>query len=233
MNIALAIAVLVLAALAVVFAVRNMDQTARMAEVQADADAQAFKVGFLRGRIQDLLVPLTWSWDLLEADPDHPNHAPLRAYLMAVYIEAQKALEADDPYMTEAILAARETPQPRHLPKAPQVPPFLARPEDIVGLGEAILSRPMPIAPPVGPVNVTGFERHDFDVVTTPPRVAPFRYFVQRDEGPWEETDAQTWLDAGWKTSMNDARFRVEPTTDPARIPEGVKAILFAEPAQG
>ncbi len=133
---------LVLSALCAVLFLGAVGMTAKIRRVQeahiaANLEAQAavFERTRIEERTRDLLVPLGWIWDHLDADlRDLVPDARLRLYLVATYSTIQEALQADDLEMAEAMEAARLHDAPRRMPRYPQVPAFLARPEDAVSM---------------------------------------------------------------------------------------------------
>lgn len=90
------------------------------------------------------LQPLQWAYDFNQGYLDLPHadaaaSARMRHYLAALYSDLQDALGLDDVQMAEVRDRMRMTDPPRRLPKYPQIPPYLATPEDAVqrGVGPA------------------------------------------------------------------------------------------------
>lgn len=83
--------------------------------------------------VRQAFTPLKWAWDLLgdEAFSSSPTARWLRVYLASVIGTLQDALAAEDATVAEWLEKVPEPP--RRLPKYPQIPPYLARPEDVVG----------------------------------------------------------------------------------------------------
>ncbi len=218
--------VLALTSIVMGFALRAKDLDEARVQAETDGAAAWFEAARLTQNVEDLLVPLTWAWDL-GPRPGTDGVDRLRAYLTAAYTEAQKALLKDDVEMTDAIEAARLHAPPRRLPKYPQVPPYLATPEDAAGFAFG-----------VGLAAREEFERnqilgtmprHDFDVVTTPPVVpmGPKRYFVKPVGGEWEEAAEDRVIGSGEET------WEVTPYNAPETLPPGIRAIVFPDALRG
>lgn len=236
------VSILGLMALAIGLAFRSRDLALELAEAKADADANAFEVARLTQHAEDLLVPLTWTWDHVEADPVEGFGPRLRAYLVACYLEVQKMVLKDDVEMADVMVEAREHPQPRRLPTRPQVPPFLARPEDVAGVGIITAPRAMTEAEAQaferewaereGVTVRPGLPLHDFDVVTTPQGKPPMgrRYFTQfQHDGPWTEVSHDA---AQFHASQGASTYVVESEADPASVPEAIRALIWAPPRE-
>jgi hypothetical protein len=229
---AAALAVTVFGLIVQMTRVRNLQGW--LAESEERRMAEVFEADRLRERHQDVLVPLTWVWDEVDQSTDARDYdfvtmpkRVVKAYLTAIYTEVQKALLRDDVEMTEAVLAARETPPPRRLPTRPQVPPYLASVADVVGapvdfernqvavLKEAV--RPIAVLP-----------TQDWDVVTTPKPQMPERYFTQAEfDGPWVEVDRDT---AEHEASHGARTYVVNAGASPESVPEPIRALIWAPP---
>jgi len=213
---------------------RARDLQGQVADAKAETDAAEFERTRITQHVEDILVPLTWAWDLGPRE-GFDGIDRLRVYLVAAYLEAQKALLLDDVEMTEQIIAARVAVPPRRLPRYPQVPPFLAGTPNAPSLG-------LPTSA------VTGFLPQDSadgqsadDAPHAPPtpaqRVEAYRYFtahlvhgttVEHDVIEWAEVDRDTWEQAGDDPTVCD-RWRVDAFTPSQRLqmPKGVREIIF------
>lgn len=225
MTVVLVAAVALLASGLIAQGLRLTRLGGRLAEAESAVDKAEFEVARLTQHAEDLLVPLTWTYDAVTGSAPgsiavHPDR--LRHYLVACYIEVQRALLKDDVEMTELLGAARTQPQPRRLPSRPQVPPFLATPEDVAGVSSASVQYE----------RASGLPQHDFDVVTTrvqgaeaPPEA--YRYFVRPMDAGWVEADKETYERAGADPAVAD-RWKVDPF-HPAPLPKGVHRIIFED----
>jgi hypothetical protein len=216
--------------LAVYEAFKVRDLEGDLEEARTDADRNAFEAARLRQHAEDVLVPLTWTWDHVEADPVEGFGPRLRAYLVSCYQEVQRALLKDDVEMTEAMVEARSHhPQPRRLPTRPQVPPYLASPADLVGA---------PIDWERNKVAIEGerimdpvlYRPADFDVVTTPKPAMPERYFRRMAAGSWEETDANGYDDAMSNPTLWARVHKVSAGSSPESVPEEIRSLIWAPP---
>lgn len=114
-------------------ALRVTKAWAELAAAQGERDAAIFERTRIEDRARDILVPLTWAWDLVEDESGRFDDIRARLYLVAAYTEIQKALLLDDVGMTEAIEEARGHEAPRRMPRYPQTPPYLASAQDVAG----------------------------------------------------------------------------------------------------
>lgn len=139
MTIALGIACLVLFLGAVGMTTKMKTLEARAVEAEGREAKAIFESARVQDRMNDLLVPLGWVWGAMK-DQDAAPHgaARLRLYLVAAYTEVQKGLLLDDLEMAEALERAALVDPPRRLPRYPQVPAFLASPEDVAGVPAAL-----------------------------------------------------------------------------------------------
>lgn len=78
-----------------------------------------------------MVDPLTWIWNHVETrtfeNMVEESHV-VRHHLVNAFVSLRLALDLDDEEMAQVIEMAAEPP--RRLPRYPQVPPFLASPED-------------------------------------------------------------------------------------------------------
>lgn len=235
-NIVTLIVFVLLGGLAIGLAFRVQDLQGEAATLAVEKASAEFEVARLTQHAEDLLVPLTWTWDFLGDRNVLGEDGRLRAYLVACYIEVQRALLKDDVEMTDAMVEARTHPQPRRLPVRPQVPPFLASPADVAG-GIAIQGPPLTEAQ-VAEVKerYEGLPKHGFDVVTTRVQGAEahhgadlarevYRYFVRHQNALWTEVEKDAYEQAGTDATVAD-RWRVDPF-HPAALPVGIHRIIF------
>lgn len=228
------VSILGLMALAIGLAFRSRDLALELAEAKADADANAFEVARLTQHAEDVLVPLTWAWDWDPAGAASPHQARLRAYLVACYLEVQKMVLKDDVEMADVMVEARTHPQPRRLPTRPQVPPFLASPADVAGVGYIQSPLSVPLEKVEEAWNAQdrasrSLPSHDFDVVTTKPPMGR-RYFTQvQHDGPWAEVSHDA---AQFHASQGASTYVVESEADPASVPEAIRALIWAPPRE-
>lgn len=118
--------------LATTFVAVHQKMKAEEARDEAEKEALA-AVGRL-GSAHAALVPLTWSWEILEGGrlPTGGDVTKLRHHLVNVFSTLQVALDQDDLAMAETMATIPEPP--RRLPRYPQVPPYLASPEDVANV---------------------------------------------------------------------------------------------------
>lgn len=101
---------------------------------KAKEDAE-MRAGYADARLQaarEALVPMAHAWDHVETRTFEnmvEESSVLRHFLVATFRSIQDATGLDDLEMAEALEAAPEPP--RRLPKYPQVPTYLASPEDV------------------------------------------------------------------------------------------------------
>lgn len=100
--------------------------------------AKAARAKAQNDRMEDGLIglvrPLVWTWDLVsDIETEHPEFvARVKAYLTSAFSLTADGLGSEDVEMAEIIEHARAADPPRRIPKYPQVPPYLATPEDAV-----------------------------------------------------------------------------------------------------
>lgn len=129
----------------------------RLVVEAVEKQAAVERLTLVRDSIRSTLIPLVWALD--EADPDRGDlnrdarglQVRLRYYLHQAIVEVQTALGEDDMKMSETIVQVRDVLPPRRLPRYPQVPPYLATPEDVAHVDQGV-RRVMDAIP--GPGNV-------------------------------------------------------------------------------
>lgn len=82
--------------------------------------------------LTEVVTPLSWAWDEFGAEGD----SRLRHHLTQALVTVQGGLAADDVEMTDRMAEVPDAP--RRLPRYPQVPPFLATPEDVAQVPAAM-----------------------------------------------------------------------------------------------
>lgn len=236
-NIVILLVFVLLGGLAIGLAFRVQDLQGEAATLAVEKASAEFEVARLTQHAEDLLVPLTWTYDHVEAIGEHEpasTFGRLRAYLVACYLEVQKMILKDDVEMTDAMAEARSAQPPRRLPRYPQTPPFLARPEDAAGI-ISIQGSPLTednlrrIAQEWEKGRATppeAFNAASERVGTPTPaqQLEATRYFVQwTSVSDWEEVDREVYEQVSGVHRM----LKVDPF-HPAALPEGVHAIIFA-----
>lgn len=107
------------------------------AEEARDEAVKAATAAHLRlNHARSTVAPLAWSWDIVEAgslDGLLPVAVTrLRHFLVSAFSSIQQAADMDDLAMAETMERVPEPP--RRLPRYPQVPPYLASPEDVANI---------------------------------------------------------------------------------------------------
>ena len=117
-----------LAVLALAFAFVNrkrLESTAHARTLEAELTGLRVEAKRRSDALNDVLTPITWAWNEW-AVGDDPR---LRHHLTQALVSVQAGLAADDVEMTDRMAEVPDAP--RRLPKYPQVPAFLATPEDV------------------------------------------------------------------------------------------------------
>jgi len=96
-----------------------------------DAEMRAAHAHELLDHATDAIEPLAWAWDVVESSVagETPSVQKLRHFFIGAFRSVQAAAGLDDLEMADVM--ARVSEPPRRLPKYPQVPTYLASPEDV------------------------------------------------------------------------------------------------------
>lgn len=243
----LAVLVLLLAVLVVGRFLRVRDLEREQAFTVGRLAHAEFEVARLTQHAEDLLVPLTWTWDAVETLAETTTQVPphsgdtvrLRHYLLACFQEIQKTLLQDDVEMTETMAEARSATPPRRLPRYPQTPPYLARPEDVAGVAAIQAPRLTDVEAAKIEADWRALPKHGFDVVNAqrvlaaeahhgaPPRfLDATRYFVRYRDAQWTEVGPDAHQAARFDAAVAET-YLVDPFAGSGPMPRGVRDLIF------
>lgn len=106
---------------------------AETAQVEAEDRAVAMRSAAIAS-----VVPLSWLWQMVEA-PEAVDDARARIYLAQAFEAIREAIAADEATMADLVEEALDRAQPRRLPRYPQIPSYIASPEDALAMPREVI----------------------------------------------------------------------------------------------
>ena len=147
-----------LAVLGLAIAYLNRKRLEAMAHARTlDAELAGLRVEAKRrsDALADVLTPITWAWEEFDG-----GDLRLRHHLTQALTTLQAGLAADDVEMTDRMAEVQDPP--RRLPKYPQVPAFLATPEDVAQVPLQMVKDLTPVE--VRQAEIEAIQREGFQV---------------------------------------------------------------------